>query len=79
MISKMFGHQPKPRKFNYPNRYYDPKEEERKKRRIKFERPHKKHHQGRSIVLYALCLAFVVFLIYLLGGGQMSDIYTLFQ
>lgn len=63
MIKPMFGHRPKPKKFEYQFRYYDPEEDERKKRRIKIERPHKKHHQGKSILLYALGLAFVVWLI----------------
>lgn len=67
MIKPMFGQQPKPKKFDYEYRYYDPKEEERKKRRIKIERPYKKTHQGKSIVLYVLCLAFVVWLIWELG------------
>ncbi|MDX1672462.1 MAG: hypothetical protein R3211_08975 [Balneolaceae bacterium] len=68
MIKPMFGHRPKPKKFNYEYRYYDPKEEERRKRRIKIKRPHKKHHQGRSIILYTALLAFVVYLIYILGN-----------
>ncbi len=63
MLKSMFGHRPKPKKFEYQYRYYDPKEEERRKRRIKIKRPHKKHHQGRSVILYALGLAFVVWLI----------------
>lgn len=67
MIKPMFGHRPKPKKFDYPFRYYDPEKEERKKRRIKIERPHRKHHQGRSIILYSLGLAMVVYVIYLLS------------
>ena len=63
MLKSMFGHRPNPKKFDYQFRYYDPKEDERRKRRIKIERPHKKHHQGRSVMLYALGLAFVVWLI----------------
>ncbi|MDZ7773886.1 MAG: hypothetical protein U5K31_14265 [Balneolaceae bacterium] len=63
----MFGHQPKPKRFDYEYRYYDPKQEEREKRRIKIDRPYKKTHQGKSIVLYAICLSFVVWLIYQLG------------
>lgn len=63
MIKPMFGHRPKPKRFEYQYRYYDPKEDERKKRRIKIERTYKKTHQGRSIVLYALGLAFVIWLI----------------
>ena len=66
MFAPMFGRRKKPKKFDYQYRYYDPEEEERRKRRIKVERPHKKHHQGRSILLYAVCLAFVVWLISIL-------------
>ena len=78
MISPMFGHRPKPRKFDYPSRYYDPDEEERRKRRIKIERPHKKHHQGRSILLYVAALSFVVWLIYSLGAGKLAEFIALF-
>lgn len=67
MFRSMFGFRPKPKRFEYQFRYYDPKEEERRKRRIKIERPYKKHHQGRSIILYASGLAFVVWLISILG------------
>lgn len=67
MIKPMFGHQPKPKKFDYPFQHYDPEKEERKKRRIKIERPHKKHHQGRSIFLYAVGLGIVVYIIYYLS------------
>ena len=63
MLKSMFGHRPKNKKFEYQFRYYDPKKEERKRRRIKIERPHKKHHQGRSVLLYALILSFIVWLI----------------
>ncbi|MDX1638236.1 MAG: hypothetical protein R3281_09715 [Balneolaceae bacterium] len=63
MIKSMFGHRPSPKKFNYEFRYYDPKEDERKKRRIKIKRPRRKSHQGRSVLLYALGLALVVWII----------------
>lgn len=63
MIKSMFGHRPNPKKFEYQYRYYDPKKEERKKRRIKIKRPHKRHHQGRSVLLYAALLSFIVWLI----------------
>lgn len=78
MITPMFGNRRKPKKFNYPNRYYDPDKEERRKRRIKIERPHKKHHQGRSILLYTVCLCFVVWLIYSLGAGKLAEFISLF-
>jgi len=79
MITPMFGNRRRPKKFDYQFRYHDPKEEERKKRRIKIKRPHKKHHQGRSILLYAVCLAFVVWLIYSLGAGKLSEIIAAFS
>lgn len=63
MIRPMFGHRPKPKRFNYEFRYYDPKKDERRKQRIKIRRSHKKYHQGRSVLMYALGLAFVVYLI----------------
>lgn len=66
MIKPMFGHRPKPKKFDYQFRYHDPKKEERRRRRIKIERPHRKNHQGRSILLYALGLALVVYIISIL-------------
>jgi len=62
----MFGHRPKPRKFNYEYRYYDPKEDERRRRRIKIERKHAKYHQGKSVLLYALGLSLVIYLMYVL-------------
>jgi len=66
MLQSMFGHRPKHKKFDYKFRYHDPDKEEREKRRIKIERPHKKHHQARSVILYALALAFVIWIITLL-------------
>ncbi len=66
MIKPMFGHRPKNKKFEYKFRYYDPKEAERKKRRIKIERKHRKSHQGRSVLMYALGLALVVWIISIL-------------
>jgi hypothetical protein len=59
----MFGFRPKHKKFNYEYRYYDPKEDERKKRRIEIERPYKRNHQKRSVILLALGIAFVIWLI----------------
>lgn len=66
MLKPMFGHRPKPKKFEYQFRYYNPDKEERKNRRIRIERKHKKHHQGRSVMLYALGLSLVVWIISLL-------------
>ncbi len=66
MLSPMFGHRPKYKKFDYKFRYYDPKEDERRKRRIRIKRPHKKSNQTRSVLLLALGLAFVIWIITLL-------------
>lgn len=66
MLKSMFGHRPNPKKFEYQYRYYDPKKDERRRRRIKIERSHKKYHQGRSVLLYALGLAIVVWVISIL-------------
>jgi hypothetical protein len=78
MITPMFGNRRKPKKFDYPFRHHNPDEEKQRKRRIKIERPHKKHHQGRSILLYAVCLAFVVWLMYSLTAGNLADIIAYF-
>jgi len=63
----MFGHRPKPRKFDLPLRYYDPKEDEKKKDRIRFQsktrRPDK---QGTKVILYAGLLFFIVWIISIL-------------
>jgi hypothetical protein len=67
MIRPMFGHQPKPKKFDLPLRYYDPKEDEKRKERIRIQshtrRPDK---QGTRIVLYAVLLFMVVWIISIL-------------
>lgn len=59
----MFGHRPKPRKFDMPLRYYDPKDDERRRKRIHIKMRRRKDRQGVKIVLYALGLALVVWLI----------------
>jgi hypothetical protein len=63
MLKPMFGHRPKPRKFDMPLRYYDPKDDERRKKRIHIKMRRRKDKQGIKIVLYALGLALVVWLI----------------
>ena len=63
MLKPMFGHRPKPRKFDMPLRYYDPKDDERRKKRIHIKMKRRKDKQGIKIVLYALGLALVVWLI----------------
>lgn len=66
MLSSMFGHRPKHKTFEYKFRYYDPEEDERKKRRIHIERPAKKSNQTRSVLMLAVGLAFVIWLITIL-------------
>lgn len=64
MFSPMFGHRPKPKEFDYEFRYYDPKEDERRKRRLKFkETPKKKKgHQTRSVAFLAVGIALVLWI-----------------
>ncbi|SHF42482.1 hypothetical protein SAMN05443144_108142 [Fodinibius roseus] len=66
MITPMFGHRPKPRKFNYQFRHHDPEKEKSRRERLRIERKHKKYHQGRSVMLYALGLSLVLYIMYLL-------------
>lgn len=66
MIKPMFGHRPRPKKFKYPFRHHDPEKEKSRKERIKIQRSHKKYHQGRSVLMYALGLSLVIYIMYLL-------------
>lgn len=66
MIKPMFGYRPKNKKFKYKYRYYDPEKEMSRRERIKIRRPHKKYHQGRSVMMYALGLSLVIYIMYLL-------------
>lgn len=66
MITPMFGHRPKPKKFKMRFQHYDPKEDERKEQRIKIKRSHKKYHQGRSVIMFALGIAIVFYLMFAL-------------
>ncbi len=66
MLKPMFGHRPKPRKFNMPTRYYNPEEDEKKKRRIRIEMKRvsrRPQRQGAKVFIYALALALVVYII----------------
>lgn len=66
MLKPMFGHRPKPRKFNMPTRYYNPEEDEKKKRRIRIEMKRvsrRPQRQGVKVFAMALALAFVVYII----------------
>ena len=61
----MLGRQlPKPRKFSYEPRYYDPKKEKREGRRIKFQRKTSRAAaKTRSIFWLLILLALVIYLI----------------
>lgn len=68
MLRPMFGHRPKPKRFDLPLRYYDPEKEaresDREKRRIKFQTHNRvRPKQSITIVFFALLLAFIVYLI----------------
>ncbi|MAO64642.1 MAG: hypothetical protein CL666_06555 [Balneola sp.] len=66
MIRPMFGFRPKPKKFDYPFRYYDPEKDEREKRRkrIKFEsHTRRRPKQFTRVVFYAVLLGIIVYLI----------------
>jgi len=66
MLRPMFGFRPKPKKFDYQYRYYDPKKDEREKRkqRIKFETHNRrKPKQFTRVVFYAVLLGIIVYLI----------------
>ncbi|MEX2463910.1 MAG: hypothetical protein WD513_06405 [Balneolaceae bacterium] len=65
----MFGHRAKPKKFDLPLRYYDPKEDEKRRRRISFRSDLKRNRYRRQniqIIIYAFGLAIVVWIITIL-------------
>ena len=67
MLKPMFGYRAKYRKFDYPFRYYDPKEDERKKRRIKFKPiVRRQPKQLQKVISLAALLFMVVWIISLL-------------
>lgn len=66
MIRPMFGHRPKPRKFNMPLRYYNPEEDEKKKRRIRIKIKRRKDRYGTKIFLYAAGLTLVLLIMSML-------------
>lgn len=66
MIRPMFGHRPKPRKFNMPLRYYNPEEDEKKKRRIRIKPQRRKDRYGTKIFLYAAGLTLVLLIMSML-------------
>lgn len=64
MIKPMFGHRPKPKKFDLPLRYYDPKEDEKKKERLRIQsKTRRKDKQFSRVVMYAVLLFMVVWII----------------
>lgn len=68
MIRPMFGYRPKIRKFNLPFQHHDPEQEERennrRKRRIKFQTHNRvQPKQNVKVLGLALLLALVVYLI----------------
>lgn len=66
MLKPMFGHRPKPKKFDLPLRYYDPKKEERRKQRIRIRTNRRRPKQGLRVLMFAAGLAMVVWIITLL-------------
>ncbi len=67
MLKPMFGHRPKPKKFDLPLRYYDPKEEEKKKDRIRIQsKTRRPNRQGTKVLIYAFLLFMVVYIISIL-------------
>jgi len=66
MIKPMFGHRPKPRKFNMPLRYYNPEEDEKRKKRINIKIRRRKDRYGGRILIYVVGLSIVVWVISIL-------------
>lgn len=67
MLKPMFGHRPKPKKFDLPLRYYDPKKEETRKERIRIQSTTRRRDgQAGRVLLYAGLLFFVVWIISIL-------------
>lgn len=62
----MFGHRPKPKRFKHKFQHYNPEDEKSRRERLKIRRPHKKYHQGRSVLMYAVLLSMVLYIIYIL-------------
>jgi len=64
MIRPMFGHRAKPKKFDLPLRYHDPKKDLKRRQRIKFKsNSSRKRSQTIRIIVMALGLAFVIWVI----------------
>jgi len=64
MISSFFKPGKKNKKFNYTPRYYNPKEDERRRKRMKFRRVRRSRRSQPIMVLaFAIALFFVIWLI----------------
>ncbi len=64
MIRPMFGHRAKPKKFDLPLRYHDPKKDEKRRQRIKFKSNRNRNRtQNIRIIVMALGLALVIWVI----------------
>ncbi|MEX0593615.1 MAG: hypothetical protein WD115_02475 [Balneolaceae bacterium] len=65
MIKPMFGHRPKPKRFELPLRYHNPEKELPRSERIRIERPDRARHEGqpRRVLVYAGLLLFVFWVI----------------
>lgn len=66
MMKPMFGHRPKPKRFDLPLRYYNPDEDEKEKRkkRIKFQTHNRvQPKQFARIFFLFILLSLVVYLI----------------
>lgn len=66
MIKPMFGHRPKNRKFNMPLRYYNPEEDEKRKKRIRIGVRRRKDRYAGRLFVYIVGLCIVVWIISLL-------------
>lgn len=66
MIKPMFGHRPQPRRFNMPLRYYNPEEDEKRKKRIRIKVSRRKDRYTGRLLIYIVGLSMVVWIISLL-------------
>lgn len=66
MLRPMFGHRPKIKKFDMPLRYYDPKEDEKRKQRIRIQSNTNRDRyraQNMRVVTYTLVLGVIIWVI----------------
>lgn len=64
MISSFFKPGKKNKKFKYKPRYYNPKEDERRRKRMKFKRGRRsRRSQPMMVLAFAIALFFVLWLI----------------